>query len=680
MRFFWVLLGLLLGAAAGGAEGAEEFHTAHAELRLLKDQGRVEAGSTLLMGLEIVPAPHWHTYWRFAGDVGLPTRLSWTLPAGLEAGEMDWPTPTRFDTGGLISFGYDHAHTLLVPLHVSPGVEGPLAIALHVRYLVCEIQCVPEEASLDTTVAVGASLASQDRDRLHTVQREMPQHLIAPATGHYQGGQWFAELSGVRTLDALQFFPGEKSPLDLKTMPVMEALGDRIRLWGMSDPKVPWDRPVLSGLLVDPQSLKSWWVSFPMTVGFVPPLPMPTSPAGEPLSLGLAVLFAFVGGLILNLMPCVLPVLSLKVVGLIRDHPTPRQARHQGLAFLLGVLLSFWCLVALLLLLRSLGTLVGWGFQLQSPGVVAGLAILFMVLTLNFAGVFEWGGNLQALGGRLSRYNFKHPVLNSCLMGVLTTLVATPCTAPFLGAGIGYTWDQSEGQVFAVFTAMALGVAAPVTLATVIPGVLRLFPKPGAWMNRLKQGLAIPMGLTVVWLLWVLSKQIGGEGALGIAALLLLMGGVLNWRIVPRTWVPGIIGLCLVSILTLSILPQAPRSIPAHADWQAYSDERLMEARRAGQAVFIDFTAAWCLSCQLNLQSTLQDRRVIDAFRAHHVVLLEADWTQRDPTITRALQRLQRNALPVYALYRPNAPNPQLLPEVLTPETVLAALSALPHD
>jgi thiol:disulfide interchange protein DsbD len=404
-----------------------------------------------------------------------------------------------------------------------------------------------------------------------------------------------------------------------------------------------------------------------------------------------ALAFAFLGGLLLNLMPCVFPVLGIKVMGFVEHaHGDARAMRIQGVIFGIGVIVSFLILAGLMLGLRSTGAQLGWGFQLQSPTFVTLLAALFFVLALNLSGVFEWGAFAQSMTSDLSA---KGRYADAFLAGVLATVVATPCTAPFMGAAVGFTLSQDSVVALAVFAMLGLGMALPVVALSFFPSLLRRLPKPGAWMETFKQVLAFPLYATVAWLAWVLGAQAGNDAVLMLLAGLVLvaMGAWVfgRWGHSEGSWpMVTAIGLAVVGLLLAWPGPHpeaapgtsasAVTNRPGELPWQAWSPEMVRDLAAAGRPVFVDFTAAWCVTCQVNKRVALHNGTVVKAFAERGVVPLRADWTRQDPRITAALSELGRNAVPVYALYVPGESAPRLLPEVLTPSIVLAELSKLP--
>jgi thiol:disulfide interchange protein len=432
----------------------------------------------------------------------------------------------------------------------------------------------------------------------------------------------------------------------------------------------------LSGVLVSPDGFgratpaRAATIDVPIAGSVTPAAAAPAAARAAELGLLLALLFAFAGGLVLNLMPCVLPVLSIKVLGFAGRNDDARTRRRYGLVYAAGVLASFWLLAAALLGLRAVGNELGWGFQLQSPVAVAALALFFFALGLNLSGVFEMG---VLLPDRLASWRARQPALDWFGSGVLAVVVASPCTAPLMGAALGYAIGESGWRAFAVFTALGLGMALPYVALAWFPAWLKRVPRPGPWMVRLKQALAFPLYGTVVWLVWVLGEQAGLDAVAWLLAALVVLAAAAWLAGFPRARVAAV----AATLFAIAIALPGPRAgAPVAAPdpgWQPFSAERVASLAAAGKPVFVDFTAAWCVTCQVNKRLVLARDDVVAAFRARGVELVRADWTRRDDEITRALAALGRNGVPVYVLYRPGRA-PMLLPEVLTRERVLAAL------
>jgi thiol:disulfide interchange protein DsbD len=417
-------------------------------------------------------------------------------------------------------------------------------------------------------------------------------------------------------------------------------------------------------------------------VSSVPTFVADAPPPASTVALFTALIGALVGGLLLNLMPCVLPVLAIKVLSLSKTSASAAERRGVGTAYAAGVLVSMLGLALLVMGLRAAGSQLGWGFQLQSPALVAGLSLLFTLIALNLAGLLEIRGNWS---GNLAVQLARHPLADAFLSGVLAVVVAAPCTAPFMGASVGVAFTLPPWQGVLIFVFLGAGLALPFTLSAWLPGTARWLPHPGAWMQVLRQALAFPMWLTVVWLLWVLARQTSSEAAaLWLAALVLVTGVVwsLSLTVHLRHWLSGFFIVAMLSLVWLSqpvwLASSEVQSAAAKSEtqWQSWSEQKVQTALQQGQPVFVDFTAAWCVTCQVNKQSTLRNEQVLQAFADRHVLLLQADWTRRDPAITQALMALGRSGVPVYVLYVPGKP-PQVLSELLSPDLVLRALADL---
>ena len=662
----------------------------------------VAAGKPLWLALKIDHQPHWHTYWKNPGDSGLPTTLQWTLPAGVAAGSIQWPTPGRLPIGPLMNYGYEGTLLLPVAVTVPAGFNADtLGVKLRAEWLVCKDVCIPESGDFELQVPVQAATAGHAA-LFEATRAALPQPVAgAQATGAVEGSDLLLRVAGLpaawhgKTLGVL---PETTGVINNAAVP---ASSWKDGVWTVRialDPhrsESPAAMPVVltragqpAGLLVQVA------VTTPWPAAALPPAPLPplgaaqgvsplTTPPTTDLSLALALGLALVGGALLNLMPCVFPVLSLKVLGFATHAHDRRGLLAGGLAYTAGVVLSFVALAALLLALRAGGEQLGWGFQLQSPAVVALLAALFTLIGLNLAGVFEFG---SVLPSSWAAARARHPVVDSFLTGVLAVAVASPCTAPFMGASLGAAVALPSAQGLAVFAALGLGMALPYLLASAWPPVARMLPRPGVWMAHFKTAMAFPMFATVVWLVWVLGVQVGVDAVAALLALLLTVAFA-AWALGSPALGPrarsgfGAAALMLVLAALVWAVPAlrqeaAARAPVAGEDWQPWSPERVAQAQAAGQPVFVDFTAAWCVTCQFNKRSTLGTAAVTSAFKARNVLLLRADWTRRDATISAELARLGRSGVPVYLLYTPGAAGPRMLSEILSVSEVLDALNA----
>jgi len=681
-----------------------------AELLAHAPQG-VQAGQALWVGLKLTHQPDWHTYWRNPGDSGLPTQIELNLPKGITAGEVQWPLPLKLKAGSLTNYGFEKTVLLAVPLTVSkqfkPTADPSLEIKAHANWLVCKLECIPQEGDFSIRIPLNSSLAAHTA-AFEAVLAEQPQPLPnAKATTRFEAQRLVLQVSGLPAVlqgKKLSIFPDApellESATDLHPRASQSWQGD---LWTvqlplsnlrMTDPKqlgillTAGQGAQRQGFTLTAPITQTW----PAVSELTAPAPLTVNAVNNAKDEGvmgfvLALLGAFVGGLILNLMPCVLPVLAIKLLGFAQHSRAHRAHRIAGVAYTAGVVLSFLALGALVLTLRAAGEQLGWGFQLQSPVVVCVLAMLFTGIALNLFGLFEFG---QILPSRLASFQYKHPVLDALLSGVLAVAVASPCTAPFMGASLGLAMSLPTWQALMIFVTMGLGLAAPYLLASFIPAVARLLPHPGPWMITLRQLLAFPMLATVVWLLWVLGQQTSLDAAMYALGGLLLFAALI-WSLKQRSpaarGLAGLLAAILVwGAITLNeefnapINPNITTASPTSntsLTWQPWSEAAVAQSLAQGRPVFVDFTAAWCVTCQINKKSTLSNSEVLADLAAHQVTLLRADWTRRDPAITAALTALGRSGVPVYVLHAPGKA-PLVLSELLSVRQMKEALATLP--
>jgi len=691
---------ITLPAPAATERAVVDTGQVRAELLAHAPEG-VAPGKPLWVGLQLAHAPHWHTYWKNPGDSGLPTLLDWKLPAGFSASDIAWPTPSRLPVGPLMNFGYEGTVLLPVALTVPAGFRADtLDIQLQADWLVCKDVCIPESGNfslkLPARAVTVAHAAAFDNARAMSPQTVA----TVRASAEVSDGALIVRVAGLPAAwhgRELQFFPELAGVTDNAAKPAARWEG---AAWDARVPLSPQrsESPQqLAAVLSHAGATAGVQLALPVS-GAWPALGSPATaaladavvtPAAPPIGFALALLLALVGGALLNLMPCVFPVLSLKVMGFASQAHDRRSLLAGGLAYTAGVVLSFVALAGLLLALRAGGEQLGWGFQLQSPGVIAALAALFTLIGLNLAGVFEFGSILPSA---LASARARHPLVDSALTGVLAVAVASPCTAPFMGASLGLAFTLPAAQALAIFGALGLGMALPYLAASAWPALARALPRPGLWMAHFKTVMAFPMFATVVWLVWILGQQVGIDGAAALLAALVALafaawafGSPLLGRRARAGF--GTAALVLLSATLLWAVPSlrseavASTAGPAQVapgGWQAWSSERVAEAVSQGRPVFVDFTAAWCVTCQLNKRTTLADAQVLADFEARQVVLLRADWTRRDAAISAELARLGRNGVPVYALYTPGAAGPRVLSEILSPREVRDALAALP--
>jgi len=690
----------LLAFAQGASAPSAVVSTPQVRAELVADapQG-LAAGQTIWLGLKITHQPHWHTYWKNPGDSGLPTTLAWTLPAGASAGEIEWPAPQRLPIGPLMNYGYEGTLLLPVALTLPAGFAADaLEVKLRAEWLVCKDVCIPEGGDFVLTLPAQAATtghAAAFEAARAAAPRALPE---ARAVIEVKDGALQVRIDGLPAAwqgQTLSFFPETAGVIQNAAPLQARWQGSQWQATVLLDPQrsasptlmpVVLRLPAEQGSVVVAAAVQGSWPALPA------PAPLPSldaaniegsAPAAAPVSLAWALLLALAGGALLNLMPCVFPVLSLKMLAVAGKGADRRALLAGGLAYTAGVVLSFLALAGLLLALRAGGEQLGWGFQLQSPVVVAVLAGLFTLIGLNLAGVFELG---SVLPGSWMAARARHPIVDSMLTGVLAVAVASPCTAPFMGASLGLAVTLPTGQALAVFAALGLGMAMPYLAATAWPPLARALPRPGVWMLHFKTVMAFPMFATVVWLVWVLGQQSGIDGAAALLGLLLALAfaawGLGSASLGPRARVGfGAASIVLLAAGLAWAVPvlrhEAPATtgVAAGERWQPWSPERVAQAHAEGRMVFVDFTAAWCVTCQIN-KRTLNDSAVLAEFDARRVLLLRADWTRRDATIAAELTRLGRSGVPVYAFYAPGAAQPHVLSEILSAAEIRAALSA----
>ncbi|AWI90916.1 thiol:disulfide interchange protein [Methylobacterium sp. DM1] len=697
LRLFLALLLTLAAPGLAGAQGAMTAAKAKDLVRasLVAESEALVPGRTVTLGLHMAMKPGWHVYWRNPGDSGLPPEMGWHLPAGYTVGPVQWPVPERIPVQTLMNFGYEGAVTLLVPLKVPEDARvGETArLSGTLSYLVCEEICIPgsSELSLDLPVAASAELASGQAALFARARAALPEAAPGPVRTTREGDRLVLNLDrpGLADVTGAAFFPYAEgalenaAPQDL----AVDAGGLRLTL-------TPGDSKTTPDALAGVLALTEDGVRKAYALG-PEPVPAPTTaavptapdapaaaPEDESLTLWSAAGLALLGGFLLNLMPCVFPVLSIKVLSLVRQAgESASRVRLHGLAYTLGVLASFLGLAGLLIALKAGGAGIGWGFQLQSPVVVALLAYGLFAMGLSLSGAVHLGGGIVGLGDGLTR---RAGYQGSFFTGVLATLVATPCTAPFMGAAVGFALTQSTPAALTVFASLGLGLALPFLGLTLFPQALRLLPRPGAWMDVLKGALAFPVYATVAWLVWVLAQQVGPNGLLaGLTGLVLVALAAWAWE---RARGAGRLGTGLGRVAAVAALVAAlglialldgdraaARSTALAQGEEAFTQARLDTLRREGRTVFVDMTAAWCITCQVNERTVLARDGVQAAFRAGNVAFLKGDWTNQNPEITRLLERYGRSGVPLYLVYRGRG-EAQVLPQILTEGIVLAAI------
>jgi len=676
IRFKHILLSLVLAALLPVSPSWAAARSGHMTAALGATPVAITPGGEALLPVILTPDKAWHTYWINPGDTGLPTEIRLSHGTGLSLTRTQWPTPQKLTYDGVITYGYDQAVTAYVHVRASPeakiGTELPYI--LHVDSLVCRDSCEPVTFDLAGRLTESAEMTPV------APPTALPVDVQSAASYSHEGGALRIRFSlpGNATLRAHFSHPdgayvfSEIENLIPPSAP--QALTIDAQGFSVSLPMASGaDLPALAPLVVrfaDGAAVRV------LAHEAAPPPAKPTAPRAD--GIALAVLLAFLGGLVLNLMPCVFPVLSMKLLALTRSGHDHRLARREALIYGLGAVLSFVGLSIMLDVARELGGMVGWGFQLQSPYVTAGLSLLMLMVGLNLSGLFEIGGSLQAAAG--AQDIGRHPYLAAFMTGVLAVVVAAPCSAPFMATATGVALAHGGFASVAIFTALGLGFAAPFVALTFaltwMPPLARLMPRPGPWMDRLRHILAIPMYLAAAWMAWVFWQQAGPAG-LGLLVLgMVLIAAAIIARRLPNALraVAVIIGMAL-GIGSAMQTPAAP-VMSARNDQVGFSAKQLEALRAQGQPVLVDMTAAWCLTCKVNERVALSDNRVKTALKAHHVVYMVGDWTHQDADITRYLTQYGRSGVPLYVYYGPGMTNPVILPQLLTPDIVLKAVQA----
>jgi thiol:disulfide interchange protein len=713
---------------------AAPIKTPHAEVELIAEQNALVSGKANTLGLSIKHAPHWHTYWKNPGDSGYPTKVTWQLPQGFTASDFEWPTPKRLPTGPIINFGYEGnmllPFTLTVPnVANAANAGGGVTIKGKAEWLVCKDVCIPEEGdvSLNLNIVADAASASASANAalFASTRASLPGDanawkatLHAPPNAARDAWLAITAPANVQPLAALDVFPVPEQITNPAVQTVYKtAQGYAVKLALVDGAKLPERMAIVlagdTALTGDGKRAGETIATVTNAAFALPGDAKPlaqianralTSPAGgDSMSLAFALVFAFVGGMILNLMPCVFPVLSLKILSFAHHAGEQGNAierrgamRAHGVFYAIGVIVSFVALASVLLVFKGAGDAVGWGFQLQNPGVIWVLAVIFFLIGLNLMGAFEVG---QFAPSSLLSLQAKRPGVDAFFSGVLAVIAASPCTAPFMGAALGFALTQNAFVSLLVFAALGAGMALPYVLLAWFPKWLNRLPRPGPWMVTLKQALAFPMFLTVVWLVWVLSMQAGVDGAaivmmglvgLAFAAWLLgslrgsvrVAGALAALAAVVLAWPTAMsndanAASAASAVNTGNAANAGASSTPkSTSTWLPWNEAQIATLNAEGKTVFVDFTAAWCVSCQANKRLVLTRSEIVDSFAKKNVVLMRADWTNKDERITKALAAMNRSGVPVYVFYAPGK-SPQLLPELLTTGVVKEALARL---
>ncbi len=678
MKRLLLLLLLLAAPAAAQDAPAPKVHA-----RLVAEDKAVAPGGSITIALEEKIAEGWHTYWKNPGDAGAPTEIAWTVPPGWTAGAIQWPRPMRLPVGPLMDYGYEGTPWLLTKLTAPADASGTAAIKAHVTWLVCKQICIPEEADLTINVPVGKAVPDPAVAKDFAAARALLP-LASPWEVTYAlAGTTLDVYAAAPSLAAAHpttadFFPAHTRLIRNAAPQLVGYVQDGLVL-RLTPAAVLKSGGAIEGLLVlgsSDGSVQALGVK--AMPGAVPPADFTAPASGGDISLWLAIAFALLGGLILNVMPCVLPILAMKALSLATHG---QDGRGESFSYAAGAVLSFAALGLAIVVLRSGGDAIGWGFQLQNPIAVAGFALLVFAVGLNLSGLFEVGSVTagEKLAGRGG-------LIGAFFTGVLAVAVAAPCTAPFMAAALGFALTQGAASALAVFVALGVGFALPFLLLGVWPRLLAFIPKPGAWMRTFKQFLAFPMYAAAAWLVWVLAQEAGPRGvALVLMAMILIALAAWLWsktrdlsargRGIGALAALAVVIAALWSVAGLKTNAAAPSASSTKLG-EAYSPEKLASLRAVNRAVFVDATAAWCITCLVNEDAVLSKDSITSAFAAKKVTYLVADWTNQNPAITALLKENGRSGVPLYLYYAPGAKTPVILPQILTESGVLAAIGS----
>jgi thiol:disulfide interchange protein/DsbC/DsbD-like thiol-disulfide interchange protein len=703
---------LLLAAAAAssaglaGAARAQAVDTGHIVAELAPQTLAAPPGGTVYVALSQKLDRGWHTYWRNPGDAGEPPRIKWTLPPGWTAGDIVWATPQRLPLKTLMDYGYTGQVVLPIPITIPasarPGETATLKAA--VAFLVCEAVCIPEDAVLTLRMKVADGSAMPHPTWGPVIDRALaaaPKPAGLKATWTRQGDQLKLAVTGAplrgRAIRSGYFYPFESTVIDHPAPQGVERGQDGLTFtlkpgYAFRSGKPP---AVIGGVI----DIGGQAYEVNARQGALPPgargqekiASAADVASGGGLGLPLALGFAFLGGVVLNLMPCVFPVLSMKAAALTRHAHQPGQARSHGLAFGAGVLLTFLALAGVLIAARAGGEAVGWGFQLQSPAVVAALCLLMLLVGLNLAGVFEVGAGVQGAAGSAADPG---GLAGSALTGALAVVVAAPCTAPFMAGALGYALVQPPLPALLVFAALAIGFAAPFVTLAFVPRLLARLPRPGPWMETLRRLLSFPMFGAAAWLAWVFAAQVGDDAlallfAAAVAAALAawLYGRAPTARLGGGRALPFAVPAVAAAAAAVVLAGLGGRTAPAASSAsepagaatlasEAFTPERLDGLRAEGRPVLVNFTAAWCVTCKVNERLALSTPAVREALQRTGTVYLKADWTRRDPMIAEVLAQHGRAGVPLYLVYAKGGGDPRVLPQLLTEGEVVGAIEA----
>lgn len=659
--------------------------TGKVEASLVSSHDVVPPGGKFHIALRTKLDPHWHTYWRNPGDSGEPVQIAWKVPEGMGIGEIAWPLPQTIATGPIINYGFEG--TPLFPVEFTMPETAKLGSVIMVDadfyYLVCKDVCIPEQGKASLPIKVGeleADTRWQAEIESALAASPKPANLPAKLKGAIRktGETVTIGIEGngsFLTAQEAYFFPYDQGVLGHSAPQTARAGSSGIELTTTAD--YMWDSPMaetLTGVLAYTENGKRVGQEITLAVGQSAKLGLAAikTPSIGGVTLWSAIIGAFLGGLVLNLMPCVFPVISIKALSIAKSaHGERSVIKREAWLYTAGVLATFLLLTLALLALKAGGSEIGWGFQLQSPKVVGVLAVLLFVIGLNLLGMFEFGSGLQNTGAELTQ---KSGAAGSFFTGALAVIVATPCTAPFMAGAVGYALAAPAVVTLAVFMALAIGFALPFLLIAYVPGLLSKLPKPGPWMVRFKEILAFPMFAAAIWLVWVLSLQAGEDGVLYVLAAMLAASFAV-WCLKGKKLLSKSLGaLAVIAAIALPVSIYPKQAALAH-DTDAWSAQRVAELQAEGRPIFVDFTAAWCVTCKVNEKVVLGQAKTQKLFADTNTAFLVADWTNKNDVIAQELAKYGRAGVPLYLVYHQDSVNPAILPQVLTYDVIKDAVS-----
>ncbi len=663
---------------------AQVVYDAHTEAELISENTAIRPGEPFWAALRLKTDPHWHTYWQNPGDSGLETRIKWDLPQGFSAGPILWPYPERIDAAGLTAYGYEDETFLLVQIFPPPSIEADrVTIKARADWLACEVPCIPGKGDLSLVLPVSQEeqIPDERRSLFDKARGRLP---VQDPVWKITASENADEINIVffppdpKNIRHIEFFPIAPDLIEHTAEQSLSSSGQGLGLVLQKNKRTPTKYERLEGVAVvygnDQKVLQALEVDIPFGTGV--PAKAVSEPSGH---IAPILFFAFLGGMLLNLMPCVFPVLSIKVLTFVNHAHDKRSLLRSALHYTAGIVVSFFILALALIILREGGEQIGWGFQFQSPYFIVGMAFFLLLLSLNLLGVFEWGVPLLSVSaGKGQKGN------EAFFSGVLAVIVATPCTAPFMGTAMSFALTQSKAVNLLVFTFLGLGMAFPFFLFCLWPRLLKFLPKPGAWMENFKKFLAFPLLATVVWLLWVLAGQKGSLSVIFMLAGFVLFALGLWMAAALRTKILQILGVvCMIVgvlwpvgyIRSAAPVDVAQESAEHGIAWRDF-DESVLRQVPEDKIVFIDFTARWCLTCQVNERLALDHPDVVAKFKELDIVPVKADWTNHNETISRALAEFGKNSVPFYViLYSVKGQRQEeVLPEILTPTIVLTSI------